>query len=90
MTTDRELDRMYEAAVAQDWEEQNAGNTPEWESAIKAIRIAGNLLTEANAKLTEAAKLVKWSAERYRIESLADEISWMAKDIAKQMERMKR
>ena len=47
-------------------------------------------MTEANAKLTEAAKLVKWSAERYRIESLADEISWMAKDIAKQMERMKR
>lgn len=46
MTTDAELDRMYEAAVADDWEEQNR-DCPERESVNEAINKAVELLTKA-------------------------------------------
>ena len=90
MTTDKDLDRMYEAALAQDWEELNAGNYPEWDEAAQKIKTADALLAEAKDLLEAAAGLVEGSAEEDLISSLADEIGFLGKDLEKQTERMKK
>lgn len=46
MVTDADLDRMYEAAVAQDWEEQNRED-PQEEIARIAAHKAYKLLSQA-------------------------------------------
>ena len=50
MTTDAELDRMYEIACAQDWEEQNRED-PEREAVAIAADKAIKLLDEARKTL---------------------------------------
>ena len=89
MTTDAELDRMYEIACAQDWEEQNTVNVPGWSDAIKGVESAEELLKEAAELLKEAAELLKESTESDRINSLSDEVEFLRKDAERQTERMK-
>ena len=92
MTTDTELDRMYEAAIADEWEEQNKPperKQPEWNEAIKKIETARSLLAEAAEMLVESSRLVEGSYEDYRILSLQSETEYLARDYAKQAERMK-
>ena len=58
MTTDAELDRMYEAAIADEWEELNkppVRKYPEWNDAINKIESARELLSEAAELLTAGA-----------------------------------
>lgn len=92
MTTDAELDRMYEAALADEWEEINKPperKYPEWTDAIKKLEAARELLTEAAEILTEGAELVEGSFEDDRILSLQSETEHLAADFTKQVERMK-
>lgn len=53
MTTDVELDRMYEAAIADEWEEQNRED-PEREAIAVAIGKAVDLMNEARDVLDGA------------------------------------
>ena len=92
MTTDAELDRMYEAAIADEWEEINRTperKYPEWNEAIKKLEAAKELLSEASEILTKSAQLVAGSYEDDRILSLQSEAYYLAADVTKQMERMK-
>lgn len=55
MTTDRELDLMYETALAEDWEEQNrtiviAGVHPALDAAFSKIKEGCELLSDAVSK----------------------------------------
>lgn len=87
--TDAELDRMYECACAEDWEEQNSTNIPGWEDAIAKLAQAETALQEACDFLAEAAGSVDGSIEVDRINSLLDEVGFLRQDIQKQEERMK-
>lgn len=92
MTTDAELDRMYEAAIADEWEEINRTperKYPEWTDAIKKLEAARALLSEAAEMLTAGAELVEGSFEDDRILSLQSETEHLANDYARQVERMK-
>jgi len=92
MTTDAELDRMYEAAIADEWEEINKTperKYPEWNDAIKKIESARELLSEAAEILKAGAELVEGSFEDDRILSLQSEAYYLAADVTKQVERMK-
>ena len=84
------LDAIYEAAVADDWEEQNRKDFPEWGNAIKEIRKCVNWLKDAVKSLNEAADMVVDSTEDDRILSLSSEIEFLASDLTKQAERMER
>ena len=91
MTTDTELDQMYEAAVADDWEEQNKPESerfPEWNAAKMQIKKAGLFLREAVNLLLQGQSMVHGSSEDCRIGSIADEVSFLAGDIEKQLGRM--
>ena len=84
-----ELDRMYEIACAQDWEEQNTTNIPGWADAIKNLEKCADSLKDACYVLDEAAGLIEESVEVDRVRSLMDEIEFLRKDVIKQTERMK-
>ena len=87
MTTDTELDRMYEAALADDWEEQNQPH-PGTVVAIVGLKSATAFLSEAIDVLKEAQEHMDGSSHYDRIGSLADEVGFLLKDIEKQIERM--
>ena len=92
MTTDAELNRMYEAAIADEWEELNKQperKEPEWTDAIKKLEAAKELLSEVSEILTAGAELVEGSFEDDRILSLQSEAYYLAADVTKQVERMK-
>lgn len=91
MTTDTELDMMYEAAVADEWEEQNkpaAKVFPMWDTAIGNVKTAQARLTEAVELLKDAAEMIPDSREDDRILSIADEVEFLLQDLQKQEERM--
>ena len=90
---DTTVDRMFEAAVAEEWEQQNRTGReicPEWDNAIKQIEKARELMQDAEELLKEAAEMVNASCETDRIASLADEIRFLGADMDKQTERMKK
>ena len=87
MTTDVELDRMYEAALADDWEDQNQPH-PGRGDAIGNLKSATAFLSEAIDVLKEAQEHMDGSSQYDRIGSLADEVGFLLKDIEKQIERM--
>ena len=87
MTTDVELDRMYEAALADDWEEQTRPH-PGREDAIVNLKSATAFLSEAIDVLKEAQERMDGSSQYDRIGSLADEVGFLLTDIEKQIERM--
>ena len=84
--TDAELDRMLDAAMQDDWEDQT--RPPELEETLKKLRTAVDLLNEAKDELLEAKGEAAGTPEEYRIGSLADEIEFLAKDVQKQIGRM--
>lgn len=86
MTTDTELDRMYEAALADDWEDRNQHH-PGREDAIGNLKSATAFLMEAVDVLKEAQEAADMT-QTDRIGSLADEVGFLLKDIEKQIERM--
>ena len=86
-----DIDRIYEAALADEWEDRNRSGReiyPEWDAAIKKVRDARESLKDAVEVLKEAKDMVADSAEDDRISSLADEIGFLMKDLEKQAERM--
>lgn len=86
-----ELDRIYEAAVADDWEEQNKqekDSFPEWDKAIKNLYCAKATLSLAVGLLTKAAAHVEGSTQEDRIASLSNSLEDIATQIAIQIERM--
>ena len=88
---DTTLDRMYEAAVAEEWEKQNRTGrelSPEWDEAIKTVEKVADILSDAKDTMGTAAELVGLSCEVDRINSLADEIGFLMADVKKQAERM--
>lgn len=89
MTTDKDLDQMYEAAVADEWEDRNNHSFPEWKTAVESMTKVGNWLKDTVATLNEAAHMVNGSSEEDRILSIASEISFLMEDLRKQTERMK-
>lgn len=87
-----ELDRIYEAAVADDWEEQNRqekDNFPKWDVAVGGLKIAKATIAAAAAILYEARDRVEGSTQEDRIASLAEECDTLAEEVAKQIERMR-
>ena len=91
MTTDTELDRIYEAAIADEWEElTKPPEKPEgWQDACKKIVSAVDLLREAVETLKEAAEMVEGTVKVDRIRCLESETYYLAADVEKQAERMK-
>ena len=86
-----ELALIYEAALADEWEELNRPNKdifPEWNSAVKKVESARELLKEAVEALKDAAKMIPDTGDDDRINSLADEIEFLAGDVEKQKGRM--
>ena len=86
-----ELDRIYEAAIADDWEEQNKqekDSFPEWDKAIKNLYCAKATLSSAVELLTKAAAYVEGSTQEDRIASLANSLEDITTEIAMQIERM--
>ena len=86
-----ELDRIYEAAIADDWEEQNKqekDSFPEWDKAIKNLYCARATLSSAVELLTKAAAYVEGSTQEDRIASLSNSLEDIATEIAIQIERM--
>lgn len=86
-----DVDRIYEAAVADDWEEQNKqekDNFPEWDKAIKNLYCAKTTLSAAVEFLTKAAAYVEGSTQEDRIGSLANSLEDITTEIAMQIERM--
>ena len=86
-----ELDRIYEAAVADDLEEQNRQEKdkfPQWDEATKKIAEAEKALAKAVGLLSDSGELIEGSSEEDRIFSLSDEAERLWKDVQKQIERM--
>ena len=90
---DTTVDRMIEAAAAEEWEKQNRTGReicPEWDEAIKKVEKARELMQNVFDTLKEAAEMVGLSCEMDRINSLADGVDFLGKDMDKQAERMKK
>ena len=90
---DATVDRMIEAAAAEEWERQNRTGReicPEWDEATKKVEKARELMQDVVNVLKEAAEMVGLSCEMDRINSLSDEVEFLGKDMDKQAERMKK
>lgn len=88
----QDVDAMYEAYVARQWEELNASpedDFPEWGNAIECIESALKLLSKAEDELYEAAGHVEGSPEYDRIVSLAMSVSDLYDHILDQNQRMR-
>lgn len=88
----QDVDAMYEASVARQWEELNASpedDFPEWGNAIECIENALKLLSNAEDTLYEAAGYVEGSPEYDRIVSLAMGVSDLYDHILDQNQRMR-
>lgn len=86
-----ELDRIYEAAVADDWEEQNKPESesfPNWKEATEKLKTARLAIFSASGLISEAAEMVEGSTQEDRIASLASTLEDMAATVANQIERM--
>lgn len=86
-----ELDRIYEAAVADDWEEQNKPESesfPKWKEATEKLTRARVAIYAAVGLISEAAEMVEGSTQEDRIASLASTLEDTAATVANQIERM--
>ena len=88
----QDVDAMYEASVARQWEELNAtpeDDFPELGNAIECIESVLKLLSKAEDELYEAAGHVEGSPEYDRIVSLAMSVSDLYDHILDQNQRMR-
>ena len=86
-----DVDRIYEAALADEWEEQNKSERdkfPKWDEAIKKLQVAKTTLVAAASLLYEARDMIEESTQEDRIASLAEDTDNLAAEVAKQIERM--
>ena len=86
-----DVDRIYEAALADEWEEQNKAERdkfPQWDEAIKKLQIAKTTLAAAASMLYEARDMIEESTQEDRTASLAEDADNLAAEVAKQIERM--
>ena len=88
----QDVDAMYEASVAKEWEKLNATQEdefPEWNNALDCVETALNLLSNAEDRLYEASRHVEGSPEYDRIVSLAMSVSDLYDHILDQDQRMR-
>ena len=86
-----DVDRIYEAALADDWEEQNKSerdNFPKWDEAIKKLQTAKAAVVAAVSMIFEASALVEESTQEDRIASIGMDIDENATALYRQIERM--
>ena len=87
-----DVDRIYEAALADEWEEQNRperDSFPEWDKAVKKLQIAFTVVVAAVAQIEMAKGMVEGSTQEDRIGSLQDDMEALAIAIYEQRERMR-
>ena len=87
-----DVDMIYEAAVADDWEEQNRPESegfPNWKDATAKMTLAKASLVAAAALISEASEMVEGSTQEDRIASLSAETDSIAASVANLIERMK-
>jgi hypothetical protein len=85
--TGAEVDAIKEADDARIWEERNAEN-PYTIEAVDLLTKAIALLEMAHDKLTDAANVLGFNPDAYRIESFGDDMGNLASSIRQQIERM--
>lgn len=79
---DAELDRIYETAVAQDWEEQNKPiDRTKLLKAAQAMYFAITDLDEACNSVNEAAEALAETAEGDRAASLLNEMTTILREL---------
>ena len=86
-----DVDRIYEAALADEWEEQNKSERdsfPKWDEAIKKLQTAKAAVAAAVAMIYEASEMLEGSTQEDRIASLAEDADNLAAEVAQQIERM--
>jgi hypothetical protein len=86
MTTDRELDLMYETALAEDWEEQNrtiviAGVHPALDAAYSKIKEGCELLSDAVSKAEGYPVEFRIESVLNDMEKLQEEINRIRKEV---------
>ena len=87
-----DVDRIYEAALADEWEEQNRperDSFPDWDKAVKKLQIAFTVVCAAVAQLEMAKDMIEGSTQEDRIGSLQDDMEALAVAIYGQRERMR-
>lgn len=87
-----DVDRIYEAAVADDWEEQNRPESerfPEWKEAVDKLTLAKESIAEAVALIFEASDMVEGSTFEDRIASFGSCFEDHRSALATMTERMK-
>lgn len=86
-----DVDRIYESALADEWEEQNKSerdNFPDWDKAIRKLHVAKATIVAAVALVCSSADHVEGSTQEDRIRSIADDLDNLAEEVAQQIERM--
>ena len=85
--TGAEVDAIKEADDARVWEERNAEN-PYTTEAVDLLKKAISLLETVQDKIADAANVLGFNPDAYRIESFGDDAGKLASGIKKQIERM--
>ena len=87
-----ELDRIYEAAVADDWEEQNAPNkdAEKLKRAAAKLRVAESLLSFVTNFLESATEITKDTPAEDRIASLMDGVDGLKHTIRHHVNKYER
>ena len=91
-TVTQDVDAMWEADAAAEWERINeceSDKYPYWTNAEYKLSDAQKLLSKAEDCLGEAAEYVKDSSQDDRIMSLMDDASKLYDAIYEQLQRMK-
>ena len=86
-----DVDRIYEAALADEWEEQNKSerdNFPDWDKAIRKLRVAKATILATVSLVCSIADHVEGSTQEDRIRSIADDLATLSEEVAQQIERM--
>lgn len=86
LETDRELDRMYEAAAAQDWEEQTATKKADSEMLKLSARSLGWAIEELDNSadfVNEAAENLVDTPEGDRVSSILADMETMLAELRK-------
>ena len=87
----QDVDAMWEADAAAEWERLNdceSDHFPHWKSAENKMVSALRFLSDALDLLTDAAQDISGSSQEDRIDSLADDVSKIYDEVYQQKERM--
>ena len=88
-----DVDRIYESALADEWEEQNRPESesfPKWKDAIAKLTLAKTAILAAAGLIAEASEMVEGSTFEDRIASFVQAFDGHVEAIAHIAERMKR